>query len=203
MVFSSFQFVLAFLPVTVVGFMLLQRYGFVRTSSYWLIAASLFFYAWWDYRYLLIPLGSVVFNYWLGKRLLRPNQTGEGLLIFGIAMNLGLLGYYKYAGFFAENLVSIFGLPIEVPHIALPLAICPMACTFRNGPECVRNLIALSGGDSHISYELHIELQNFYGSRAMPPCVRGPIGSAYWSVGVNSVLAQHAGVPAPFAEPGV
>eukprot|EP01031_Cornospumella_fuschlensis_P011634 gene11634-14207_t len=129
MVFSSFQFVLAFLPVTVVGFMLLQRYGLVRTSSYWLIAASLFFYAWWDYRYLLIPLGSVVFNYWLGKRLLRPNQTGKGLLIFGIAMNLGLLGYYKYAGFFAENLVTLFGLPIEVPRIALPLAIS--FCTFQ------------------------------------------------------------------------
>ena len=88
-------------------------------------------------------------------------------------------------------------------HSRCPNPDCPMACTFRNGPECVCNLIALSGGDSHISYGLHIGLQNFYGSRAMPPCVRGPIGSAYWSVGVDSEHAQHAGVPAPFAQAGV
>ena len=69
MVFSSFQFVLVFLPVVVAVFILLQRAGHIVASSYWLIAASLFFYGWWNYLYLFLPLGSVVFNYWLGRRL--------------------------------------------------------------------------------------------------------------------------------------
>jgi len=129
MVFSSFQFILVFLPLVVVVFMLLQSRGYVRASSYWLIAASLFFYGWWNYRYLALPLGSVVFNYWLGKRLLTANGGGRRLLIFGLAANLALLGWYKYAGFFAENIVALTGLPIPVPHIALPLAIS--FCTFQ------------------------------------------------------------------------
>lgn len=129
MVFSSFQFVLVFLPLVVAGFILLQQQGRIVASSYWLIAASLFFYGWWNYVYLFLPLGSVVCNYWLGRRLADSAAPNRRLLILGIVANLGLLGYYKYAGFFAENLVTIFGAPIAVPKIALPLAIS--FCTFQ------------------------------------------------------------------------
>jgi alginate O-acetyltransferase complex protein AlgI len=165
MVFSSFQFVLAFLPVTVAGFLLLQRFGLVKTSSWWLIAASLFFYAWWDYRYLFIPLGSVCFNFWLGRRLLRPEQSGKGLLIFGIVMNLSLLGYYKYAGFFAENLVSMFGLRMEVPRIALPLAIS--FCTFQQISflvDCSRKHVA------HFNFRRYLLYIVFF-----PHLIAGPV----------------------------
>ena len=62
---------------------------------------------------------------------------------------------------------------------------CPMNCPFRNGPECVCNLIAIAGELSPISHGLRIGLANFYGSRGLPPCVRGSQGSAYWSVGVD------------------
>jgi D-alanyl-lipoteichoic acid acyltransferase DltB (MBOAT superfamily) len=129
MVFSSFQFVLVFLPVVVAVFVLLQRQGRTVASSYWLIGASLFFYGWWNYLYLFLPLGSVICNYWLGRRLADSATPNRRLLIFGIAANLALLGYYKYAGFFAENLVTWFGVPIAIPKIALPLAIS--FCTFQ------------------------------------------------------------------------
>lgn len=129
MVFSSFQFILVFLPVVVAGFILLQRQGRVVASSYWLIAASLCFYGWWNYLYLFLPLGSVVFNYWLGRRLAESETQNRRLLILGLAANLALLGYYKYAGFFAENLVTFLGVPIAIPKIALPLAIS--FCTFQ------------------------------------------------------------------------
>lgn len=75
-----------------------------------------------------------------------------------------------------------------------------MACTFRNGPECVCNLIAVSGENSPISHGLRIGLGNFYGSRAMPPCVRGTLGSAYWSVGTDSGNAPQPGTHAAFAK---
>lgn len=67
---------------------------------------------------------------------------------------------------------------------------CPMSCTFRNGPKCVCNLIAVSGEKSPISLGQRIGLGHFYGSRDMPPCVRGSLGAAYWSVDVDSANAM-------------
>ena len=85
-------------------------------------------------------------------------------------------------------------------NIRCPNPDCPMACTFRNGAQCVCNLIAVSGENSPISYGLRIGLGNFYGIRAMPPCVRGPLGSAYWSVGVDSGNSPQPGVPSAFTK---
>lgn len=143
MVFSSFSFILLFLPLVVVVFMLLESKGMVRLSSWWLIFASLFFYGWWNYRYLLLPIGSVVFNFWMGRRLLADTKSGRWLLVFGLAANLLLLGWYKYAGFFAINLAAVTGLPIPVPNIALPLAIS--FCTFQQVSflvDCHRKQVA-------------------------------------------------------------
>ena len=64
-----------------------------------------------------------------------------------------------------------------------------MKCTFRNGAECVCNLIAVSGENSPISLGLRIGLGHFYGIRMLPPCMRGTLGSSYWSTGVDSVNA--------------
>lgn len=129
MVFSSFQFVLVFFPVVVVVFLLLQARNHIRASSLWLIAASFFFYGWWNYRYLLLPFGSVVFNFLLGRKLLATKTGSRGLLIFGLVANLSILGWYKYAGFFADNFAAFTGLALHVPQIALPLAIS--FCTFQ------------------------------------------------------------------------
>ena len=73
-----------------------------------------------------------------------------------------------------------------------------MSCPFRNGPECVCNLVAVSGEKSPISLGQRIGLGHFYGSRAMPPCVRGSLGAAYWSVGDHSANAYQPGMHAAF-----
>jgi D-alanyl-lipoteichoic acid acyltransferase DltB (MBOAT superfamily) len=167
MVFSSFQFVLAFLPLGVMVFMLLQANGHVRASSYWLIAASLFFYGWWNYHYLVLPLGSVVFNYWLGKKLLAGKGGGKNLLIFGLIANLALLGWYKYAGFFAENVVMLTGLPLPVPKIALPLAIS--FCTFQQ----VSFLVDCHGGHvQHFDFRRYLLYIVFFSHLIAGPVVR-------------------------------
>ena len=65
------------------------------------------------------------------------------LLGFGIAANLVLLGYYKYAGFFVENVAAVTGLALPMPSIALPLAIS--FCTFQQVSflvDCSRNQVA-------------------------------------------------------------
>lgn len=71
-------------------------------------------------------------------------------------------------------------------NIRRPNPDCAMNCTLRNGPQCVCNLVAISGENSPISFGLRIGLGHFYGSRTLPPCVRGTLGSAYWSTSACS-----------------
>ena len=66
--------------------------------------------------------GSIGFNYAFGLRLARPD-AGRRLLALGIGANLILLGYFKYAGFLADNLTAITGGGPRLEGIVLPLAI--------------------------------------------------------------------------------
>lgn len=95
----------------------------------WLFVTSLFFYGWWNPRYLGLMLASIGFNYCIGVTLNREGQEGRKLfknrkavLIFGIVTNLLLLGYFKYANFFVDTLNS-FGSDFNLHRIVLPLAI--------------------------------------------------------------------------------
>ena len=80
-------------------------------------------------------------------------------------------------------------------NILRPSPDCPLTCAFRNTDQCVCNLISVSGEKAPISYGLHIGLGNFYGSQSLPPCVHGPLGSAYWSVGGGAANALQPGEP--------
>ena len=122
MLFNSYVFIFLFLPVT-----LGLYYSTARISRNFpiaiLVAASLFFYGWWNPIYLLLVLGSVVFNYLVGRRFVERKHTGSPLLVFGLVTNLGLLGYFKYAGFFVANVNTFFGSDWSAGSIVLPLAI--------------------------------------------------------------------------------
>jgi hypothetical protein len=85
-------------------------------------------------------------------------------------------------------------------NVRRPNPNCPMACTFRNRPQCVCNLISVSGRHSSISHGLRIGLGHFYGTRSLPPCVRGSVGAAYWSTDDESVKAAQPGMHAAFAQ---
>ena len=87
----------------------------------WLVAASLFFYGWWNPVYLVLITGSMIFNYFTG--VLLSGRKDRLVLATGIVINLGLLGYFKYADFFVENVNTLFGLDWNLQHIVLPLAI--------------------------------------------------------------------------------
>ncbi|MDI1312096.1 hypothetical protein [Prosthecobacter sp.] len=66
-------------------------------------------------------------------------------------------------------------------NIRRPNLECSMACEFRSSAQCVCNLVAVSGEKSPISFGLRIGLGHFYGNKSLPPCVRGTLGSSYWS----------------------
>ncbi len=124
MLFNSYEFLLGFLPVTLALYFLTARWVGPRAALALLVAASLFFYGWWNPKYLLLLGVSMVGNYALGGAIQTAAQPGrKTLLIAGIAGNLLLLGWFKYAGFLAESINAAAGLGLPVPSIVLPLAI--------------------------------------------------------------------------------
>ncbi len=122
MVFSSPIFLFAFLPLVLLLYYAAP--GGLRNAL--LLAASLFFYAWGEVAYVLVMLASIAANYLAGLAIGAARHR-RAALIAGIAGNLALLGAFKYAGFFVENLnaalpaLGIGALP--VPQLHLPLGI--------------------------------------------------------------------------------
>lgn len=129
MLFSSWQFILLFLPLTFVVYFWLNRRRLIVPGKAWLVLASLYFYAYWDAQYLPLILGSILANFAVGTGLARssrqsaPRVRRKAVLAAGIVGNLALLGYYKYTDFFLDNVNAITGSQFALPHIVLPLAI--------------------------------------------------------------------------------
>lgn len=135
MIFSSWQFIFLFLPITFYIYFFLNHWRLITAGKVWLVAASLFFYAYWDASYLPLILGSIFLNFAIGTGLAQGQNSNavyaktkhtvnrKVVLATGIAANLILLGYFKYTDFFLENLNTALGTAYDLPHIALPLAI--------------------------------------------------------------------------------
>ncbi len=128
MVFSSTLFLFFFLPVVLGAYALAPR----GARNALLLAASLVFYAWGEAGYVLLLLGSIVINHAVGLRLRAGQDTSprRGVLALGIALNLILLGAFKYANFAADSwnvMVGAMGLgsaaSIELAPIHLPIGI--------------------------------------------------------------------------------
>ena len=128
MLFNAPPFLLGFLPLTLAGFFCAGRIGGRQAALAWVAAASLVFYGWWDARFVVLLGASVGVNYLLGQGILgfatagRIRLARRGLTA-GIAFNLGLLGWFKYAGWLAQTGALALGLPSPALEIALPLAI--------------------------------------------------------------------------------
>lgn len=126
MLFNSFEFIFVFLPVVFLGYVLLCQSRSTAFPLLWLVAASLFFYGFWNPSYLVLLVASLTINFFIGSALTRGparSHRTKWLLILGIALNLGAIGYYKYANFFADSANSVFGTGFQLPEIVLPLAI--------------------------------------------------------------------------------
>ncbi|MGM9521339.1 MAG: MBOAT family O-acyltransferase [Oscillospiraceae bacterium] len=123
MVFSSVSFLVFFLPILlIVYFIVPKRFRGVR--NFILLAASLVFYGWGGPKLLLLLLASVAINYVCGLFAAGGRETRGGRLSVAAAavLGLGLLGWFKYAGFFAET-VNALGIHIPVPQVVLPIGI--------------------------------------------------------------------------------
>jgi alginate O-acetyltransferase complex protein AlgI len=123
LLFNSYQFLLLFLPITLVGYFAIGKHSRPLGLT-WLALCSLFFYAWWDWRYLGLLSVSILLNFWFGRRIATASQTRKSVwLTVAIGLNLILLTYYKYADLFIATANQSFGTNVGLLHVVLPLGI--------------------------------------------------------------------------------
>ncbi|MBV9590536.1 MAG: MBOAT family protein [Hyphomicrobiales bacterium] len=124
MLFTSPEFLLAFLPLTLLGFHALRRWGRERFCVPWLFLASAVFYAWWSPRFLLLLMISMLVNWAIAYAIARrQGRWRKVLFICGLGWNLGILAYFKYADFFISSADAVASLDWPLLHIVLPLGI--------------------------------------------------------------------------------
>jgi alginate O-acetyltransferase complex protein AlgI len=127
MLFNSYAFVFAFLPLSLAIYHGLRRLGLDRGSILALTLLSLFFYGWWNAIYLLLIVPVMLVNFALARVILpregHHSRGAKALLALGLAGNLAVLGYFKYANFFVDNLDALLGLDLFLAKIVLPLGI--------------------------------------------------------------------------------
>ena len=127
MLFNSYVFLFGFLPPVLVGCWALRH---KNLRLLFLTLASWAFYAWWDWRFLPLMLSTTTVDYIAALMIHRTDvaRRRNMWLVGSLAVNLGLLGYFKYAGFFLNSLNGIgkaIGAPVGLPdlHILLPIGI--------------------------------------------------------------------------------
>lgn len=120
MPFNSYAFLIAFLPVVLVGTVILRR----RPAGWraWLLVCSWVFYGWWNPAYLPLLLVSIGVNHGIGRRL-RQQEPSIGWLRLGLVFNLGLLGLCKYADLAVTTVGWLVGAAWTGPGWELPLGI--------------------------------------------------------------------------------
>ena len=126
MPFNSYQFLFLFLPVVVLGYFALGRFGRLP-AVIWLVLASIGFYAFARVDCLAIILPSIVLDYLIARTLARLDESRRrvraGLLGLGIVANVALLGYFKYRDFFLDTTNLVFGSHFAFGSLILPLGI--------------------------------------------------------------------------------
>ena len=121
MVFSSLTFLCVFLPIVLLVHTVVPNR---RVQNGFLVVASLLFYAYGEPVYVLLMILNTWMNYlfgrWIGST---EGKNKRGILALAVALNLGMLGVFKYTGFFCDSLNGILPVQIPVPEIRLPVGI--------------------------------------------------------------------------------
>lgn len=126
MLFNSYIFIFGFLPLTLVVFFYLTKFGLIKAAKVWLTGSSFAFYAYWNIAYLPLLIISILFNYQMGRLIAnaQPKSKQANVLLWaGIAVNLAIISYYKYANFFLDTVNTAIATDFSVGKIILPLAI--------------------------------------------------------------------------------
>ena len=162
MLFNSYGFIFLFLPLTLALFFAAARVS-EAAAKLTLIAASVLFYGWWNPVYVPLLALLMLFTYVVGQRL--SERPSRALLGFGVAVLLGALGYFKYAGFLVANIDALTGANWAVGTIVLPLAISFF--TFQKIAYLVDSHRGLTRDTGFLDYALFVVF--------FPQLIAGPI----------------------------
>lgn len=125
MIFSSYTFIFAFLPIVLLGYFILSKVNSNKIQKIFLVFSSLYFYGYFNWSYLLIIITSIIVNFSLAN-LMRVNEIKRNktiIFVVGLLFNIGLIGYFKYYNFFVENINIVFNIGYTMRNILLPLGI--------------------------------------------------------------------------------
>lgn len=125
MLFNSYIFILAFLPLVFAGYFFLNKLKLYKVAQIEIIIASLYFYGYFNKSYLIIISGSIILNYCFSSFLLHFSESSVRKIVLGssLVFNVGLLFYFKYWDFFVTNINGVFHSSYELRNIVLPLGI--------------------------------------------------------------------------------
>ncbi len=172
MLFNSYIFIFLFLPLTLSGWNILNKLSKYKTALAFLTVMSLWFYSYFNKYYLIIIVASIAGNYALSAFLdikEKSDRVTKGnrifILLSGIALNLGILFYYKYYDFFIENINMVFKTDYNLRHILLPLGI-----SFFTFQQLSYMLDRYMGKASHYSLLEYAAFVSFF-----PQLIAGPI----------------------------
>ena len=131
MLFNSYIFILLFLPLTVSGYFLINKWQKLKNSKldlWWLFLMSLWFYGYSNPAYLILILSSICVNYFVTGQI-NIGRKKEAIkkarrwMLFGVVFNLALIFYFKYYDFFISNMNMLFQKDWTLKNIMLPLGI--------------------------------------------------------------------------------
>ena len=126
MLFNSYSFVLVFLPAVIILFHLINKHGHYAAAKMLLLGASVLFYCCGGLKAFVILVASLIINYCIFRYLITAkldDRLRRLFLCLGIILNIGILIYYKYLGFFAGVINSLFKTGFPVREVFLPLGI--------------------------------------------------------------------------------
>ncbi len=129
MLFSSVTFLFLFLPVVLAVYYIVPDKG----KNPVLLAASILFYAWGEPVYVVLMILSIILNYFCGRDIDQKADDpakAKRSMIFAVAVNVLILGFFKYYGFLLDTLNSV--LPSDIPYRELPLPIGISFYTFQS-----------------------------------------------------------------------
>ena len=151
MVFSSVIFLFFFLPLVLALYFVVP----FKFKNMILLLFSLVFYAWGEPRYVLLMIISILINYGYGIWIDRAEQNEKkrvSILTFAIVVNIGLLGFFKYANFVVDSINSVLHTSLQLQHVPLPIgisfytfhALSYLIDVYRKKENAQRNLFKLS-----------------------------------------------------------
>lgn len=125
MLFHTPVFLFVFLPMALLGWLVVMRWEKPSAATAYLGVVSLAFYGWWSAPHLGLLLVSICVNYALGLYMVRRRGRPEAqrVLVLGIVANLLLLAGFKYAGMLCGTYTWLTGVMVKVPEFELPLGI--------------------------------------------------------------------------------